>query len=156
MSTHAGSTSTQAKVLVVEDDDDMRRGLALRLRSFGYDVVVAQDGVGAVSVARAERPDLVLLDIGLPAGNGLVVLERYANLPALCAIPVVVLTGQDPRTAEPAARRFHVAAFLRKPTGNDVLAETISRALQGETIPAQYPAGRPAVDWSSWGGPSGL
>jgi len=151
--------STQAKVLVVEDDDDMRRGLALRLRTFGYDVVVAQDGVGAVSVARAERPDLVLLDIGLPAGNGLVVLERYANLPALCAIPVVVLTGQDPRTAEPAVRKFHVAAFLRKPTGNDVLAETISRALQGETVPSQYPEDHqaaPAVDWSSWGAPPGL
>ena len=149
--------STQVKVLVVEDDDDMRRGLALRLRTFGYDVVVAQDGVGAVSVARAERPDLVLLDIGLPAGNGLVVLERYANLPSLCAIPVVVLTGQDPRTAEPAVRKFHVAAFLRKPTGNDVLATTIERALQGETIAPEIPADpRGPVDWSSWGSPPGL
>ena len=132
--------STQAKILVVEDDDDLRRGLALRLRTFGYDVVVAQDGVGAVSVAQTERPDLVLLDIGLPAGNGIAVLERYSNLPALCAIPGVVLTGRDPRTTEPLVRKFHIAGFLQKPVENEILAETIARALRGETSPATFTA----------------
>jgi len=132
--------STQAKVLVVEDDDDLRRGLALRLRTFGYDVVVAQDGVGAVSVAQTERPDLVLLDIGLPAGNGIAVLERYSNQPALCAIAVVVLTGRDPRATEPLLLEFHIAGFLQEPAGNGVLAETIARALRGETSPATFTA----------------
>jgi DNA-binding response OmpR family regulator len=146
---------TQSKVLVVEDDDDLRRGLMLRLRTYGYDVVAAQDGVAAVSIARQEQPDLVLLDLGLPGGDGFTVLERYANLPALCAIPVVVLTGRDPRTSEPAARKFHVAAFLRKPVDNDVLARTITLALRGETVPAAAvpddPSAGPLVpDWSAW------
>ncbi|HEY8722204.1 response regulator [Pengzhenrongella sp.] len=124
----------RAKVLIVEDDEDLRRGLTLRLRRIGYDVVNAQDGLGAVSVARKERPDLVLLDIGLPAGDGISVLERYANLPALCSIPVVVLTGRDPQTTEPAVRKFRVAAFLRKPADNNELAETIERALRGDDL----------------------
>ena len=123
---------------MVEDDDDLRHGLALRLRAFGYDVVAAQDGVGAVSVAQTERPDLVLLDIGLPAGNGIAVPGRYSNQPALCAIPVVVLTGRDPRATEPLLRKFHVAGFLQKPAENGVLAETIARALRGETSPATF------------------
>ncbi len=127
-----------ARILIVEDDDDLRRGMVLRLRTFGYEVAAAQDGAGAVSVALVELPDLVLLDIGLPAGGGLSVLERYANLPALSGLPVVVLTGRDPRVTEPEVRRFNVAAFLRKPVENDVLATTIERALRGETIPTAH------------------
>ena len=124
---------SKAKVLIVEDDDDLRRGLTWRLHASGYEIVQATDGVAAISVARHERPDVVLLDLGLPAGSGLIVLERYANLPDLSTIPVVVLTGRDPRTAEPATRKFHVAAFLHKPADNKDLVNAIERALRGET-----------------------
>jgi len=127
------SSTSRAKVLIVEDDDDLRHGLTRRLQNSGYEVVQATDGVAAISVARHERPDVVLLDLGLPAGDGLVVLERYANLPDLSTIPVVVLTGRDPRIAEPATRKFHVAAFLQKPADNKDLVEAIERALRGET-----------------------
>lgn len=123
---------SKTKVLIVEDDDDLRNGLTRRLRATGYDVVHAQDGIGAVSVARQERPDLVLLDLGLPAGDGFTVLARFANLPALAAIPVVVLSGRDPRTTEPALRKCNVAAYLRKPADNHELCDSIARALQGE------------------------
>src|SRR6185503_18036026 len=131
-SSMSNNTMSKAKVLIVEDDDDLRRGLTRRLQHSGYAVVTAQDGVSAISVARRERPDVVLLDLGLPAGSGLIVLERYANLADLAAIPVVVLTGRDPRVAEPATRKFHVAAFLQKPADNKDLVEAIERALRGE------------------------
>ena len=140
------SSTSNAKVLIVEDDDDLRRGLTFRLQESGYTVVHAPDGVAAISVARRECPDVVVLDLGLPAGNGLMVLERYANLPDLGAIPVVVLTGRDPRTAEPATRKFHVAAFLQKPVDNKELVETIERALHGETAPPRTP---PALEPSA-------
>jgi len=123
---------SRGKVLIVEDDDDLRRGLGLRLRHLGYDVVQAQDGVGAVNVARQERPDLVLLDIGLPGGDGISVLDRYANLAALAATPVVVLTGRDPQTTEPVVRaRHNVSAFLHKPADNDQLAAALAAAING-------------------------
>jgi DNA-binding response OmpR family regulator len=125
----------KAKILIVEDDDDLRRGLTLRLKASGYDVAHAQDGVTAISVAVQEHPDAVLLDLGLPAGDGLTVLERYDNLPALCGIPIVVLTGRDPRVAEPATRRFNVAAFLQKPVDNEDLIAALEVALHGGVIP---------------------
>jgi DNA-binding response OmpR family regulator len=130
----------QSKILVVEDDDDLRRGLALRLTASGYDVVLAADGLAAVSVARAERPDLVLLDIGLPGGNGLTVLKRYSDSAPLMFIPVVVLTGRDPMSIEGAVREFGVAGFLTKPAPNGELLRVIERALRGEPDPAPFPA----------------
>jgi len=140
----SSESMSKAKVLIVEDDDDLRRGLTRRLQASGYEIVHAEDGMRAISVARHEHPDVVLLDLGLPAGNGLMVLERYAKLPDLSAIPVVVLTGRDPLTAEPATRKFNVAAFLQKPADNKVLIEAIERALRGETTLPDPPAAAPA------------
>ena len=117
------------KILIVEDDHDLRRALMIRLRASGYDVFTAEDGIGAVSTARKEKPDLVLLDLGLPAGNGFAVLDHFNMLPALCDTPVVVLTGRDPSVAERNARQYGISAFLRKPVDNDVLLATIAEAL---------------------------
>lgn len=127
---------TRPKVLVVEDDRDLRHGLTLRLTALGYDVVQAEDGYFAVNVARNEQPDVVLLDIGLPAGDGISVLERYARLPMLAAIPVVVLTGRDPIITERAVRRFNVAAFLTKPAENKDLADAIAAAVASRSADA--------------------
>jgi twitching motility two-component system response regulator PilH len=106
--------------------------LSLRLTASGYDVVLASDGLAAVSVARAELPDLILLDIGLPGGNGLTVLQRYSDCAALMFIPVVVLTGRDPMAVEGAVRKFDVAGFLTKPAANGELLRVVERALRGE------------------------
>lgn len=127
------SSTSKTKVLIVEDDDELRRGMTRRLQESGYAVFNAPDGVAAISVARHEHPDVVLLDLGLPAGDGITVLERYAALPDLSSIPVVVLTGRDPRIAEPATREFGVAAFLQKPVDNKELVEAIEQALRGKT-----------------------
>ena len=81
------NTMTKSKILVVEDDDDLRLGLARRLTASGYDVVLAADGLAAVGAARTDRPDLVLLDIGLPGGSGLTVLRRYSDSAALDVHP---------------------------------------------------------------------
>jgi two-component system, OmpR family, KDP operon response regulator KdpE len=129
-------TETRGKILVVEDDDDLRRGLARRLESSGYHVVLASDALAAVTTARAERPDAVLLDIGLPGGSGLAVLRRYSDDAALILTPVIVLTGRDPMSIEDAVRAFGVAGFLTKPAENDELLGVIERALRGEPDPA--------------------
>lgn len=120
------------KILVVEDDVDLRRGLSIRLHQAGYQVVGAGDGLSAVSMARQEHPDLILLDIGLPVGDGFSVLDRLGKLAPLCGTPVVVLTGRDPATTEPAVRLYGVAGFLQKPADNDVLLSTIAGALDEE------------------------
>ena len=66
----------QPKILIVDDDPELRRGLNLRLRANHYDTAYATDGVSAMAMAQKEKPDLIILDIGLPAGDGYVVLDR--------------------------------------------------------------------------------
>jgi CheY-like chemotaxis protein len=115
-------------VLIVEDDRDLRTGLNLRLRAAGYDTTFAEDGLGAVTTARRERPDVVLLDLGLPAGDGYTVLERFRNFPFLAVVPVIVLTGRDPKAAEERARALGAVDFLQKPADNDRLLEALASA----------------------------
>ncbi len=67
---------SQKKILVVDDDPDVRLGLQLRLKANHYDVIFAADGVASIAEARKHMPDLIILDLGLPAGDGFSVLER--------------------------------------------------------------------------------
>jgi DNA-binding response OmpR family regulator len=131
-------------ILIVEDDGELRRGLTIRLKAAGYGVIDAEDGYSAVATTRKQRPDLVLLDLGLPCGDGISVLERYQALLPLCTIPVIVLSGRDPTVAEPAARRYGIADFLRKPVDNDVLLKSIRSAL-GEK--ADVATSLSSADW---------
>ena len=62
------------KILIVDDDPDLRQALRLRLRANHYETVHAVDGYSAISQAYKERPNLIILDLGLPAGDGFVVL----------------------------------------------------------------------------------
>jgi CheY-like chemotaxis protein len=105
-----------AKILVVDDDESLRLLLVRQLMTAGYDVCAAGDAIAAVSTAVRERPDLVLLDLGLPGGNGRVVLERLRGLPATAAASVVVITGSvvDPLT-EDDLRAHGCTAILEKP-----------------------------------------
>lgn len=120
------------KILIVDDDQDLLLGLTPRLKANGYTVVSAMDGISAIGVARKETPDLVILDLGLPAGDGFVVLERMRNLPDLAAIPVIVLSAWDPTSNEKRALDAGAVAFFQKPADNHDFLAAIRQAL-GET-----------------------
>src|SRR5439155_8845417 len=81
--------STKPKILIVDDDPDLRRRFNLRLRANHYDTSYATDGFSAIPMPQKQRPDLIILDIGLPAGDGFVVLDRLQQSAALSAIPVI-------------------------------------------------------------------
>jgi CheY-like chemotaxis protein len=83
-------------ILIIDDDQHLLPGLTARLKAHGYSVICASDDTSAISVARREAQDLVILDLGLPAGDGFVVLERMRNLEGLVTIPVIVLSAADP------------------------------------------------------------
>jgi two-component system KDP operon response regulator KdpE len=85
------------KILVVDDDPDLLRALRLRLKAQDYDISTASDGYSAIATAQKERPDLIILDLGLPVGDGFVVLERLQTSNPLSSIPVIVLTARDPQ-----------------------------------------------------------
>src|SRR2546428_7659452 len=91
--------SGREKILVIEDDPVARADLEARLEASGYSVARAADAASALTVVNRERPDLILLDLGLPARDGFLVLERLRKIEPLAAIPVLVVTGRsDPET----------------------------------------------------------
>jgi two-component system alkaline phosphatase synthesis response regulator PhoP len=83
------------KILVIDDDADIRFVIRMNLTAEGFDVVEAADGDAAVELARAERPDLVISDIMMPGRNGYEVLHDIRADPDLARIPVVFLSGKD-------------------------------------------------------------
>ncbi|NOT34355.1 MAG: response regulator [Candidatus Eisenbacteria bacterium] len=86
----------KARLLVVEDDADLAQGLSVWLRAKGFEVLIAQDGLQALTAVRKEHPDLVLLDLGLPGGDGYTVLERMRGMVDGASVPVIVLRARDP------------------------------------------------------------
>ncbi|MGO8796253.1 MAG: response regulator [Candidatus Sulfotelmatobacter sp.] len=115
----------RAKILVVDDDPDLLRAMRLRLRANNYDVSTASDGYTAIASAQKERPALIILDLGLPVGDGFVVLDRLQNSDALSSIPVIVLSARDPQMNEERALKAGASAFLQKPADNDELLNVI-------------------------------
>ncbi|MEV0717268.1 response regulator transcription factor [Asanoa sp. NPDC050611] len=100
------------RVLVVDDDPSIVRTLQINLRIRGYAVDTAVDGAGALRAALRVRPDLVVLDLGLPDMDGLAVL---AGLRSWSAVPVVVLTGRDDHAAKVGALDAGADDYLTKP-----------------------------------------
>ena len=120
---------SQKKILVVDDDPDMRLGLQLRLTANHYDVIFAADGVASIAEARKHMPDLMILDLGLPAGDGFSVLERLKVNEGLSAIPVIVLSGRDRVGNWDRALKAGAKTFLQKPVANDKLLAVIRLVL---------------------------
>jgi two-component system KDP operon response regulator KdpE len=120
---------TRPKILVVDDDPDLVRALRLRLRANNYEVTTAADGYSAIASAQKERPSLIILDLGLPVGDGFVVLDRLQNIDALAGVPVIVLSARDPQANEERALRAGAAAFFQKPADNDELMNVIQVSL---------------------------
>ena len=118
------------KILIVDDDPDLRRGLNLRLRANHYDTTYATDGFSAMAMAQKEHPDLIILDIGLPAGDGFVVLQRLQQVAALSCIPVIVLTARDPQFNKERALQAGAINFIQKPAGNEELLDAARNGLK--------------------------
>jgi two-component system KDP operon response regulator KdpE len=117
------------KILIVDDNPTIRKGLSIRLRANGYEVLCAEDAISATSVLVTEKPDLMILDLGLPCGDGFKVMERLHKSDRLAHIPVIVVTGFEVAGNRDRALQAGVAAFFQKPVGNDDLLCAIRKAL---------------------------
>lgn len=128
------------KILIVDDDPDLRRALKIRLRANHYDTLLASDGYSAIAVAQKEHPNLIILDLGLPAGDGYVVLERLQDNDALSSIPVIVLSARDPQSNEHKTLQAGAAAYFQKPADNEELLQAIRTTLPNTWPAAAFPA----------------
>src|SRR3979490_1693000 len=82
-------------ILIVEDDPDVRNGLQIRLKASGYTTVLAADAPSSISQARKHAPDLLILDLGHPGGDGFLVMDRIKANPTLAVIPIIIVSARD-------------------------------------------------------------
>ena len=121
------------KILLVDDDRDLIKALTVRLKANGYAVAAAFDGISAVSAVRREKPDLVLLDIGLPAGDGFTVIQRINQLTSTYATPVIFLTARGDIETEIDAALEGSAGFVTKPFDSEQLLSLIRETLDKQS-----------------------
>jgi DNA-binding response OmpR family regulator len=129
------------KILIVEDDADVRLGYRILLKANHYDTFFAVDALAALGEARKCSPDLIILDLGLPAGDGFVVLQRFHSHPALAMIPVVVVSARDVHGNKERAIEAGAGAYIQKPWNDEDLLSIIRHLLDPPATP-QFSVGK--------------
>ena len=120
--------TTSAVILMIEDDADIRELLAGRLRRLGVEVATATTGAAGIEKARALKPDVIVIDIGLPDMDGWEVIDTLAEDEGTRNIPVVVGSIRDPQEQNPTGVRAHLVKPIRK----GALEAAVIEALKGD------------------------
>jgi two-component system KDP operon response regulator KdpE len=123
---------SKKKILIVDDDKDLLRALHIRFKANNYDTIFATDAYAATKMALEESPDLIILDIGLPMGDGFVVMDRIKDFIVPGTIPIIMLTARDPEANKDRALKAGAFAFFQKPADNEALLAAIRSALEEE------------------------
>jgi len=123
-----------AGILLVEDHATMREAMRMVLEGEGLSIREAADAGTALDSIRREPPELVVLDLNIPGGPGLDVLETMKRDPATERIPVIVVTAEGEEGRAGAIRRGAVE-YLTKPFSPRVLLQAVERALEGSGPP---------------------
>ena len=118
------------KILIVDDERDIVKALMIRLQANGYEVVTAFDGAQGVFMAHKEKPDLIILDIRMPAGDGFSVAERLKQSTHTFTIPVIFLTGSPEKNAEERAMELGARFYIKKPYDPEELLDAVKRAIE--------------------------
>ena len=129
----------RVKILIVDDDEDMRNVIRLALESHGHVVREFGDGIEALKFARADHPDLMILDVNLPGVDGYEICYLVKSDPKLRHTRVIMLTVRDRETDIAAGRGALADAYLIKPFDPDKLLAAIADLKSGARGP--YPAG---------------
>jgi two-component system, OmpR family, KDP operon response regulator KdpE len=133
-----------SRVLVVEDDPQLLRAMRITLHARGHEVITAATGRKALSEAAAARPDLVVLDLGLPDLDGVEVIQ---GLRGWTSVPIIVLSGRTSGGDKVAALDAGADDYVTKPFGIEELLARIRAVTRRATAPD---GGTPAVDIGGW------
>lgn len=121
---------TKKRILIVDDEKDFVEMIKLRLEASGYKVIPAFDGIQGVVLAKRNKPDLIILDVMMPAGDGYLVCERLKMSSFTRSIPIIFLTAKSRPEDEAKAYKVGAKYYLTKPYEKEVLLETVRRALE--------------------------
>jgi len=122
-----------ARILVVDDDENIRALLRLHLSSAGYEVELAEDAIVAGHKVLRQPPDLIVCDVAMPYMDGFEFVAALKADPTLPRIPVVFLSSLE--DGEARARELGAVGYVTKPVRADRLLEVIARHLPGGTVP---------------------
>jgi CheY-like chemotaxis protein len=129
------------KVLIADDDKVLDAAFSAVFRKHGWQTVVAFDAMQALMFAKqSPMPDIVLLDIGMPGGSGLMTLERLKSATLTEAIPVVVVSGSEDPELPAKVKEMGAVGFVKKPVAAEALVQAVekyfhSRVKQGPPGP---------------------
>lgn len=130
LDTDSAPAINAATILVADDDVRLLHAMSVRMTHEGYRVLTTQDGYQAVALARKEMPDLILLDISMPAGSGFSVHQRLRSIDELRHIPVIYITGRDTEEVYAAAEKLGAVTVLQKPFVADTLLHTVRSCIE--------------------------
>ena len=122
--------ATHMTILLADDDRVQTLMLTARLKAEGFKVAVAYDGNEAFTAAIRAKPDAIVLDLQMPAGNGQVVLERLKASSKTCQIPVIVVSGSEDPNVIPAVKGLGADEYLPKPVNFEQLHAALLRVLR--------------------------
>lgn len=125
------SDATSASILLVEDNETIRHAFSILLEDSGYRVLQAGTGAEALEAAKREKPELVLMDLGLPDVNGLDVTRRLKADPETRAVVVIALTGRALAMDQAACMEAGCAGYLSKPIDSQQLLQKLPEFLAG-------------------------
>jgi CheY-like chemotaxis protein len=111
----ADAPSTSTRILVADDEAYILQVVALKLRNAGFDIVTAMDGQEALGILRAQGVDLVVTDLQMPHMTGIALARAMSADPALCAIPIIMLTARGHLLREGEADSANIARVVHKP-----------------------------------------
>lgn len=137
---------SEKKILIVDDERDFAFVLSTHLKAHGYNIVTASDAVGAIAAAQKERPDFIILDISMPAGDGFTVMDRLAKSDHTSLIPIAVVTGKA-LSGKQKAIAGGAVAFFTKPVDfdrlviliDDLLGQPVGAGERGQKEPGYSP-----------------
>jgi CheY-like chemotaxis protein len=131
------------RILIIDDEELVRRSLAMILRTQGWATELAEGGSDGLAKARQHPPDLILCDVTMPFMNGMVTLAEIRRDPLLRCIPVLMVTGRMGDETERQAREAGAQALLLKPFSNEELLQLVRAHLKA--VPHDNPPGPPSV-----------
>lgn len=104
----------QEKIMIVDDTEGIRTGLALLLRAHGFEPVPAASGAEALDLLEARTPDLIILDLSMPETDGLMLLEQIREWPDMARVPVLVYSAVSDEATKRRAKRLGAVEFIEK------------------------------------------
>ena len=119
--------SSMKKILIVEDNKDIAKALRIRLNFWGYDVATANDAIIATTTARNYSPDLILMDIGLPGGDGFTLADRFGGINNVASAPIIFITASKTPGLREKARAIGAVDFIEKPLNTQRLMDAVTQ-----------------------------